>query len=217
MTFDILHDPLGHVYISNPKTVPSENTPLDSACSTVMCRIKAQLMAKMAAAKAKVGAFAQGCMRKMGFKPHGEHRHGHPAGHNGGHKRPEIMDKLKGGPNKFAGKFGKKPCPGKAGQHGHRHHHMGAKVLHFISRLAQQVLMPILIGAAVGMAVSALGMVIGQIIAMIWMRLRRRNNNMVAVYHIIEDADVEAAAEEPLPKYSEKEGLPAYTEEKTEV
>jgi len=226
VSFDILRDNTGHVYISNPHTIPSPLSPMDASCSSIICRIKAQIMPKVVAAKAKVGAFAGSCMRKLGFKSP------HPAGGRAGHHHPaavedkiqeakakiqDIKHKIHGGPKKF----GKKPCPGKMGKHGHGHgHHHGAaaRVIHVMRHFAQHILMPVMVGIAAGMAVSAFGMVIGQIVFMIYMRIKGHRAGSIAVYHIIENQDAEAAMDdEPLPEYVEKEDLPPYSDEKTQL
>ena len=175
-----------------------------STCTTIMCRIRAIIVAKMAAARAaalkalsKISATKTGCMRKLGFKV----------------PSPERGPKVHGGPDKFRGKF-----PGKDGNHHGPHEHnqrhgVGA-MLHAIKRVFKHILLPVLVGIAAGMAASAIGMLIGQVIVLLWIRHRRRSG---VVYEVIEQVEVEEgrASEEGLPKYEE---APKYEEvEREEV
>ena len=75
-------------------------------------------------------------------------------------------------------------------------------------------MLPVLVGIAAGMAACAVGMLIGQVIVMLWMRHRRRSG---VVYEVVEQVEAEEGrvSEEGLPKYEE---APKYEEvEREEV
>ncbi|MCJ1393387.1 hypothetical protein MMC18_006261 [Xylographa bjoerkii] len=185
----------GDLSLAEIKTTPVDPSSGASTCTTIMCRIRAIIVAKMAAARAaalkalsKISATKTGCMRKLGFKV--------PAPHRG--------PKVHGGPDKFRGKFHDKD--GHHGPHGHKQG-VGA-MLHAIKRVFKHVLLPVLIGIAAGMAASAVGMLIGQVVVMLWMRYRRRSG---VVYEVVEQVEAEEGrvSEEGLPKYEE---APKYEE-----
>ncbi|MCJ1379204.1 hypothetical protein MMC17_002304 [Xylographa soralifera] len=194
----------GDLSLAEIKSTPVDPSSGASTCTTIMCRIRAIIVAKMAAARAaalkalsKISATKTGCMRKLGFKV--------PASQRG--------PKVHGGPDKFRGKF-----PGKDGSHHGPHEnkqrHGVAAMLHAIKRVFKHVLLPVLIGIAAGMAASAVGMLIGQVVVMLWMRHRRRSG---VVYEVVEQVEAEEGrvSEEGLPKYEE---APKYEEvEREEV
>ncbi|MCJ1421180.1 hypothetical protein MMC32_007542 [Xylographa parallela] len=188
----------GDLSLAEIKTTPVDPSSGASTCTTVMCRIRAIIVSKMAAARAaalkalsKISATKTGCMRKLGFKV--------PA--------PQRGPNFHGGPDKFRGKF-----PGKDGSHhgphGHKQGHGLGAMLHAIKRVFKHVLLPVLIGIAAGMAASAVGMLIGQVIVMLWVRHRRRSG---VVYEVVEQVEAEEGrvSEEGLPKYEE---APKYEE-----
>ncbi|MCJ1473910.1 hypothetical protein MMC13_002566 [Lambiella insularis] len=198
VTIPIIKSDNGDVFLAEVKTTPVPLTPGAESCTTVMCRIKAIIVAKMQAARlAALKAFAAaktGCMRKLGFKPDATNR----------------GPKTHGGPNKFKhpGHMGNHGRP-----HGHHHKHGFSGMMHAVKRVFKHVLLPILIGIAAGMAASAVGMVIGHLIVMIWMRYRRRTS---AVYTVVEQVEAEEGrpSEDGLPKYEDVESEMVIDEKK---
>ncbi|MCJ1404848.1 hypothetical protein MMC11_008074 [Xylographa trunciseda] len=188
----------GDLTLAEIKTTPVDPSSGAATCTTIMCRIRAIIVAKMAAARAaalkafsKISATKTGCMRKLGFTVPAPHR----------------LPKVHGGPEKFRGKF-----DGKAGHHhgphGHKQRQGVGAMLHAVTRVLKHVLLPVLIGIAAGMAASAVGMLIGQVVVMLWMRYRRRTG---VVYEVVEQVEAEEGrvSEEGLPKYEE---APKYAE-----
>lgn len=88
-------------------------------------------------------------------------------------------------------------------------------VLHAMTRIFRHVILPILIGVAAGMAASAVGMLVGQIIVLIWMRYRRNGKGS---YEKVEQVEEARVSEDGLPKYEELEGTEIeVVDEKKEV
>jgi len=70
--------------------------------------------------------------------------------------------------------------PDQAG-HSHGGHHHGGFLRHFSHVMMKTVkiaFLPILIGIAFGMAASAIGMLVGQMVVFVWMRYRRHDQVM---------------------------------------
>ncbi len=70
------------------------------------------------------------------------------------------------------------------------------------------VLFPILVGIIFGVATSAIGMLVGQLIVLIWLRLRRKSSNKVAYKRL------ESEEKEGLPAYKDLEDNQTVTDEK---
>ena len=118
-----------------------------------------------------------------------------------GVRPPHRGPQLKGGPNKFAGKFPPRPH----GQKPH-HHHLGMHAaMHAIKRIFKHVVLPVMIGVAAGMAASAVGILVGQVIVLVWMKYRR-NGKGPAYKRVEQETEEGRASEEGLPKYEELEG-----------
>lgn len=249
---------------------------LDEAeCTTILCRARAQITAKLAALRAATigrlpslgshGHGKLGCagMHKVGPPVRGgpnKFRHGRPEG-PGPVEPPmemeEHADDLPQAPPSMEmeehtddlpqappspphhddgehhgphhhGEHKHRPChngtskghDGKHhGHHGHHGKHGMRRFACMMSRALRSFVIPVLIGIAAGMAVSAMGLVIGHVFYMIWARV---TGHRAAGYVVVEQeegvADVEA---EDLPVYEEKDGsaLPEYEyrDEKTVV
>ncbi len=72
------------------------------------------------------------------------------------------------------------------------------KLAHGTKKVFAFVILPILVGVAFGLAASAVGMFVGQIVVFLWLRRRRAD----AQYEAVATQD----GEEGLPKYEELEG-----------
>lgn len=59
--------------------------------------------------------------------------------------------------------------------HAHRHHGFLHRFAHIMRTTVKIAFVPILIGVAFGMAASAIGMLIGQLVVFVWMRYRRND------------------------------------------
>jgi len=206
------------------------STPEGDACTTVFCRIRAIIAAKIsafrAAAAKKFTSLKKGCkgnMRKMGF---GAHRPGKGMGGPG--KPPHFAAggrlkfsgdasmapkfsgdasmapsfKLHGGIPKFSGDATLAPGgknhphgpfphggPHRHGRHGHHGHHRGFRLGHFI-RLVGHVMTPVLIGVAAGMAVSGIAVMIGNILAILYLRFQRRRRGGDHAYQTLDQTDI---------------------------
>ena len=163
----------------------------------MICRVMSIIASKMRAARLSAANAAKkiksGCMRKFGSATPSV-----PAGIRPPHRGPHV----KGGPNKFAGKFPPRPH-GQNGRPHHRHHGMHA-VMHAIKRIFKHVVLPVMIGAAAGMAASAVGMLVGQVIVLLWIKYRRNGNG--PTYKRVEQTEEGRISEDGLPKYEELEG-----------
>ncbi|KAL8945059.1 MAG: hypothetical protein Q9216_000043 [Gyalolechia sp. 2 TL-2023] len=175
------------------------NSP-DAQCATIFCRVvykfrsgvrKAQSHAKTAAYKVK--CICMKCFNAM--------RHGH-------HRRPSH--------NTAAFKHASRPVQLPTHNRvrpGHfkinRPHHSW---VHTFARASKQVfsfvLLPILVGIVFGIVASAIGMLVGQVIVAIWLRLRRNSHKSVAYER------VETEEKEGLPKYEDLEDGQAEVDEK---
>jgi hypothetical protein len=209
------------------RTVPYavHSTPEGDACTTVLCRVRATIKAHVdafrASAATKMNSAKTSCMRKIKAIC-GSFRMSAPRPHGGLH-RP----KMHGGIPKFSGDAtlapgGRNhphgPFPHHHSGHHHSGHHHGAShAVHMIGRFFRHVVLPIFIGVAAGMAVSGIGMLIGQAIVMLFMR--RSGNEYLSVAQTEEQEENRESFDE-LPKYEEApvyEEAPAYTDEKRET
>lgn len=98
-----------------------------------------------------------------------------------------------------------------AGSHHHRHGSMARKVAWILA----QIVLPILVGVAAGMAASALGMLLGRVIVFFWIRYRRggRKGSSAVIRHaeeaILVDGEKDGLMDERMehpPVYEELEG-----------
>ncbi|KAF2224335.1 hypothetical protein BDZ85DRAFT_260799 [Elsinoe ampelina] len=115
---------------------------------------------------------------------------------------------------------------GKPWMHGRPHHHFGGPYHHHhhggLHRAAQGilfVLVPIFLGITMGMLVSMIGMIVGRLIAFVWMRFVRGGRRGYASVKLNEDEaeaadkeETESVMSEPLPQY---EDAPAYEEKES--
>ena len=180
--------------LHSTKTVPVSRDSPDAQCQTVLCRVFTKVIVGVAKAKAsaktaghKMKCFCVKCFHKLtGHKNHPHpHHHKGPGKHGMPHRLPD-------GTMELPSHIPFKPL----GHVHHHHHHKG-----FIHRMAtifrttfKVVFIPILIGVAFGMAASAIGMLVGQVVVLLWMKYRGISRK---------------AAYEPL-NTDEKEAPPAY-------
>lgn len=94
--------------------------------------------------------------------------------------------------------------------HSEYHRHRFHRPNHGFMRFIVHVVIPVTIGAAVGVGIGIVSVFIAEIVGGVLMRIRGRR---AAEYHEIVDKDDEEF-DEALPLYEEGEGAPAYTEEK---
>ncbi|KAF6239647.1 hypothetical protein HO173_002193 [Letharia columbiana] len=186
----------GTLILHSTKTVPVSPDSPDAKCETILCRVFTKVITGMAKAKAsaktaghKMKCFCMKCFHKLtGHKNHPHPHHHKGAGKHGmPHRLPDGTMELP----ELSSHIHFKPH-----SHGHHHHHKG-----FVHRMAmilrttfKIVFVPILIGVAFGMAASAIGMLVGQVIVFLWMKYRGTSRE---------------AAYEPLDT-DEKEAPPAY-------
>ena len=169
-------------------SVPASPDSPDAKCVNVLCRIFTKFLASVARAKStakttahKVKAHCMKCfrcvlrmLRHKGHQHHANHGSGSP------HRLPE-------GTNVLPTHHQWRPqAPNGQPQFvhpGHMHAHKGgffARMGHIFWITFKVAFVPILIGVAFGMAASAIGMLVGQIVVFLWMRYRR--NDACPVY-----------------------------------
>ena len=184
-------------------TEPTDGNSPDAHCATIFCRVmykfksalhKVQSHAKTAAQKAKCV-----CLKCINAMRNGHHRRPHHAATPGQAGQPvHLPTHNRVHPGQF-----------KPHHHGHRHHHSWVQSFARASRqVFSYVLLPIFIGMVFGVAASAIGMLVGQIIVAIWLRLRRNSTKNVAYQR------VETEEKEGLPKYEDLEDSKTVTDEK---
>ncbi|PYH41766.1 uncharacterized protein BP01DRAFT_418502 [Aspergillus saccharolyticus JOP 1030-1] len=221
----LIHDSnTGELFMA--KTEIEETTP--DRGSWAQCRGKPKCLRKLlfdrmrslfAAAKARMLDFTPGpkghhCGQAHGsdhdhpphhHHHHGEHDHGKPdpEGFPGGFlPYPEMDGK---GHHDFKGHMGKFDGP-----HGpHRHHHHHDRLAHTLHRVVRFIVVPAILGVLAGLAASALGMLVGQIVVFMWQRYRRSTpRESVEQGTVFEKQGLMTEASEELPPaYSDEESV----------
>ena len=69
------------------------------------------------------------------------------------------------------------------------------------------VIVPVMVGVVLGMTASAIGMLVGHCIVLLWLKFRRSGDKQQGVYESVDSED----KEEGLPPY-DASGLPAYAD-----
>ena len=175
--------------------VPIDPNSADAKCGNVVCRVFTKIITGIKKAKAsaknaghRVKCFCVKCFQRLA----GHVKNIHPDVHNGS-SAPRLPDDTVQLPthHKFR--------PGMADGHPHHHHghHHRKGFMHRMGHImwatVRLAFVPVLIGVAFGMAASAIGMLVGQLVVFLWMRYRKDER---IVYE---------------PVYAdEKNGLPAY-------
>ncbi|KAL8939834.1 MAG: hypothetical protein Q9211_002562 [Gyalolechia sp. 1 TL-2023] len=188
------------LFIVAVNTEATNGSSPDAQCATIFCRVlhkfrsgvrKAQAQAKTAAYKAK--CICMKCLNAM--------RHGH-------HRRPSHYTAA----TKHANRPVQLPTHNRV-RPGHfkinRHHHSWIRTLERAGKqVLSFVLLPVLVGIVFGIAASAIGMLVGQVIVALWLRIRRSSNQTVAYER------VETEEKESLPKYEDLEDGKTEADEK---
>lgn len=205
--------PYHQLSLANLSTIaPSPSDP-DAKCTNMVCRVMTKLSAAISTARAKAATaahstkhaakkmkgFCMRCFHRLAGHPH------HPpptlAEHDNEGEDGSVIN-LPTHNHVVPGQFRQPHHPG------HRHHRGGflRKTMHLARHLFTFVLLPVIVGVAVGMTASAIGMLVGQAVVFLWMRYRRSGRQ--GTYEAVQSED----KEDGLPSY-EADGLPAYTEE----
>ncbi|KAL8901717.1 MAG: hypothetical protein Q9192_000404 [Flavoplaca navasiana] len=183
-------------------TQPTDNN--DTECGTIICRVmhkvkgamrKAHAHAKTAAHKVK--CFCVKCIHNLGFAPqHSSYR-------------PAIPGQA-GNPSRLPTHHVMRPGQFKA-HHNSQYPHARPWV-HTLARAVKHafsiVLLPIIVGVIFGVTASAIGMLVGQLIVAVWLRLRRNNSRNVSY------EPVETEEKDSLPKYEDMDDSRKVTDEK---
>lgn len=184
------------------KTVPVSPDSPDAKCESIMCRVFSKLITVVAKAKSSAKAATHKvkcfCMKCFHILTGQKHHHAGASEHDGSaHGIP------------YRGPVGSSELPGHRvfnPHHGH-HHHKG-----FVSQMAigfkimvRVVFVPILVGVALGVASSALGMLVGQFIVVLAKKFRR--NDREATYEPLDIDDKDAP-----PAYQDLQGSEAINE-----
>ncbi|KAL9609878.1 MAG: hypothetical protein Q9167_005396 [Letrouitia subvulpina] len=179
-------------------------------CTTILCRFTAKFASAIKSAKSrvktaahKVKCFCTKCIHAFARpfrhsgrpRPHLVSSHHRPAKGNKGQGvrlpthnriRPEQLQR----PHAHHGGRIARP-------HGWMHSFaVGAK--HILS----YVVLPILFGVIFGLAASAVGMLVGHVVVLVWLKLRRGKKSTQVAYH-----KVETEEKEPLPKYEDLDDI----------
>ena len=172
----------------------------------MMCRVMTKMAKAIQKARAKAasaaGATASTAKKVKCFCMRCFHRlAGHSATAHGDGKTTHLPTHNVARPGHFGATH---RGPGMHHRHGH-HKGFLHSALGFARRLFTFVLLPVMVGVAVGITASAVGMLVGQAVVVFWMRYRHSGNTQQAVYESVESED----KEEGLPPY-DAAGLPAY-------
>ncbi|KAI4166287.1 MAG: hypothetical protein LQ342_000177 [Letrouitia transgressa] len=179
-------------------------------CTTILCRFTAKFASAIKSAKSrvktaahKVKCFCTKCIHAFARpfrhsgrpRPHHVTPHHRPAKGNNGQGvrlpthnriRPEQLQR----PHTHHGGRIARP-------HGWMHSFsVGAK------RILSYLVLPILLGVVFGLAASAIGMLVGHIVVLVWLKLRRGKTSSQVAYH-----KVETEEKEPLPKYEDLDDI----------
>ncbi|KAL9586872.1 MAG: hypothetical protein Q9212_000616 [Teloschistes hypoglaucus] len=181
-------------------TQPAAQNEADAQCATIFCRVayKFKSAVRKAHAHAKTAAHKVKCLCVNRIHAFRHSHHGRP--------RPQSVP---GQPLRLP--THNRVRPGKFGAH-HRGHGHPSGWVHTFARASRQlfsfVILPVLVGIVFGIAASAIGMVVGQIIVAVWLRLRRKSSTAVAY------APVATEEKEGLPKYEDLDDTTTVVDEK---
>lgn len=175
----LVHDPEGPIYMA--KTDIEETAP--SRVSWKQCRGKPACLRTLLFTRMRdLFAAAKARMLKMGSRLsgtkgcHGKNRHGpKPMHHDGSphHGPPHGPFHAPGEEPPFWGAGPPPPPPAGHHPHPHPHHFHHGGLRHTVSRVFRFIVMPAALGILAGLAASALGMLIGQVVVFFWLRYRR--------------------------------------------
>ncbi|KAL9596136.1 MAG: hypothetical protein Q9219_005997 [cf. Caloplaca sp. 3 TL-2023] len=190
------------LFIVSVDTEPTDGNSADAHCATIFCRVvyKFRSAVKKAQNHAKTAAYRVKCICVKCFSAmrQGHNRRPHGTSANQGSQPVKLPTHNRVRPGHF-----------KSHQPGHRHHHHW---VHTFARASKQifsfVILPVLVGILFGIVTSAVGMLVGQAIVTIWLRLRRQSTSNVTYER------VETDEKEGLPKYEDLEDSKATVDEK---
>lgn len=186
----VLETPSGKLMIADAQIVSAKPTSMGQECTTMICKFRAIMAAKLAKLKGCAGGRipAVPTVAPVGKVGHGDHRRPHHG------SRPHF------------------------GTHqGHRHHGRHGGFARFLRIVVSHVLMPLAIGFIVGFTASLVGMVVGHIAIFLWRVLFRRGqapNSRKAETGKEESAGLMANQESP-PRYEDSPIYEAVVDEKT--
>jgi len=193
ISLKLIQPPHGGLVIVHTEEIPFERTPGAETCEGArpwsMCRLKAIFMARLKSMKEATKdktEQVQGWVKQKTGCGNGQGRHGfwrHPHPPHAGEHHPHRHH----------------------GHHGHHEHHRVGNMLHSTFRF---FVIPAILGIIGGLAASAIGMLVGQAIVLIWVRAYR--NSQRGPLHVVEEeVTVETDEKDELMK-PEDEPLPAY-------
>ncbi|KAL6718808.1 hypothetical protein ACLMJK_003042 [Lecanora helva] len=199
----------GKLHLHSITTVPASPNAPDAKCENILCRVFTKLIAgaHKAKATAKGAAHRMKCVCMKCFHKLTGHKHAHHKGNMAvPHRRPDGTIEL---PTHI--QF--KPMDGHRVHAHHNHHHRGflARMGMVLRTTVKVVFVPILIGVAFGMAASAIGMLVGQAVVFIWMKLRRTPET--GAYERVETDEKEV----PPPAYTDVQGVEAINEKEVDA
>ncbi|KAL9631163.1 MAG: hypothetical protein Q9164_006037 [Protoblastenia rupestris] len=184
----------GKLTLHSAVPVPSNPESPDAKCSNVLCRVMTKVLTTIKKAKDsaktagnRVKCFCVKCFQRLAGHAHTARPHLHKSFESDldnaidahvnkfetsfrnaleAHRHPDGTVKL---PSHF------KSSPNNRKFHHHGHHHQGVfhRMAHVMWATVKIAFVPVLIGVAFGMAASAVGMLVGQLVVFIWMRYRR--------------------------------------------
>jgi len=192
VSLKLIQPPHGGLVIVHTEEIPFEQTPGAETCEGArvwsMCRLKAIVMARV---KSMMETTKQKTEQVQGW----------------------VKEKTGCGKGKGRHGFWRHPHPHADGQHQHRHHgHHGHHQYHPTGYMLHQTIrffiIPALLGIIGGLVVSAIGMLVGQAIALIWIRAYRngqRGSSRFVETEVFVDTDAKGEL-----LSDQDEALPAY-------
>ncbi|GLA47511.1 hypothetical protein AnigIFM63604_001943 [Aspergillus niger] len=216
----LLHDPSsGELYIA--KSEIEEATP--DRVSWKQCRGKPKCLRKLLFDRMRaLFAAAKARMLGMGPKPKGSHCGGPhgldfpppPRPHHHHHHHPDDkfdpermppMPPMEGEEAEFHGHMDKFDRPH---HHHHMHHMHHGKWERTVHRVVRFIVVPAVLGVLAGLAASALGMLVGQIVVFMWQRFRRSTpKKSLEQGTVSEKQGLMMESEELPPAYSDEEAV----------
>ena len=212
-THYITNDILSQLLLVSVNSVPASAN--DANCGNIMCRVMTKFGQAMQKARAKAAAAAAAsasaankvkgfCMRCF------QRMRGHTAVPHGGRKPTHLPTHIVTRPGDFGAHRGSSMH-----QASKSHNSLLHSVFGFARRIFMFVIVPVMVGVVLGMTASAIGMLVGHCIVLLWLKFRRSGDKQQGVYESVEIED----KEEGLPPY-DASGLPAYADvddEKKEI
>ena len=183
--------------------VPANPDSPDAKCGNVLCRVFTKLLTGINKAKASAKSVGNRvkCFCVKCFKHFAGHAHS---------MRPAEALRLPDGTVVLPTHHKFRPQGGKPHHHGHHHKGFVHRMAHVMWATVKLAFVPILIGVAFGMAASAIGMLVGQLVVFLWMRYRKTDAQ--GVYEPLEGDEKEVP-----PPYEDVPAAEAVTEKEVEA